>query len=519
MTLARKLLPYIVLVLFFLFETVPLYSKGYIPTHDGEYHITRFMEYITVLRNGSIFPRWAPNFNSGFGIPLFSYHYPFPNYVGAFFQIVGIDAVRAFFLSLGLGYGISLIGCYFFFRKQASAVVSTCLAILFGTVPYLFVDLYVRGSIGEVWGIAWVMTALAAFAWNIPLLFIGSIALLILSHNIMAMLFIPLLGLYVMVMNRKLLPHTILGIFLASYFWIPALFEQKYVQGLNMISFVDHFSTLADILIPSWGTGFSGQGIVSNMMSVQFGIIPVVLMLSSIIAYFFSKKRGKKSILIVISLLIVGFLMLDVSLPLWRLLPFLPLLQYPWRLLSYVVVGTPFLAFHLLKQKPKILVVITALSIVLTYSYARPVIYENRTESFYRNQRNFIDGTSSVGNSFSTIWSSWKSNSSTTEGEVVSGNATLSDLIRTPLASRFTVSAKMDSIVRINRMYFPGWKISIDGNPAEATLGKEGVIEFTVPQGTRQITAWFGPTPFRTIANAFSCATILLIVFLFILPI
>src|SRR4030042_902417 len=60
-----------------------------------------------------------------------------------------------------------------------------------------------------------------------------SCGLLILSHNISAMIISPILLGYVLLRNRSYVWSLCLGFILAAYFWLPALFEKNFVTGLN----------------------------------------------------------------------------------------------------------------------------------------------------------------------------------------------------------------------------------------------------------------------------------------------
>ena len=85
----KMVLPLFILISAVLFAVLPLFLPGFIPTHDGEYHLIRFYEFEKMLRAGHWVPRWAPGLNSGYGIPLFNFFYPFPNYIGALFHSLG----------------------------------------------------------------------------------------------------------------------------------------------------------------------------------------------------------------------------------------------------------------------------------------------------------------------------------------------------------------------------------------------------------------------------------------------
>ncbi|HYK09059.1 MAG TPA: hypothetical protein VEW42_06190, partial [Candidatus Eisenbacteria bacterium] len=80
-----------------LLATWPLFHAGLMPTHDGEYHLIRFYEFDKILREGILYPRWAPDLLYGYGIPLFTYIYPLPNYVASFLHLFGasfLDSVK-----------------------------------------------------------------------------------------------------------------------------------------------------------------------------------------------------------------------------------------------------------------------------------------------------------------------------------------------------------------------------------------------------------------------------------------
>src|SRR3989344_7580994 len=90
----------------FLIVVAPAFGSRYIPTHDGEYHIVRIVEFARMIEAGYWFPRWAPNLNSGYGIPIFEFHYPLPNYIGTFIRVFTHDELRAFQMGMAVGYMI-----------------------------------------------------------------------------------------------------------------------------------------------------------------------------------------------------------------------------------------------------------------------------------------------------------------------------------------------------------------------------------------------------------------------------
>jgi hypothetical protein len=503
----RKLIVGIAVVLLScIFAAWPLFSKSYIPTHDGEYHIIRFIEFFRMISSGYWFPRWAPTLNSGYGIPVFQFHYPFPNYIGAGLQSVGFDPVYAF--KLALGYILAGVCSFLWLNTIFGVRAGIVGSILSLYVPYWFVDIYVRGSVGEVWAIGFVYVSLMLLEYKKFTLFSLAIAGLILSHNILAMLFIPILMGYAYMRNKRYMYGIGIGILLSSYFWIPALFERGYVVGLNTVNFRDHFVQLYELLIPSWGTEMSGQIFSGNKMSFQLGIVSLFLMF---ISFFYIRKEKNSSIKKVywyfffISICSV-FIMLSWSSKIWDIVPLLAFVQYPWRFLSLSI---PVIAFigafvfsHIHMRVWSMVIIICSIGIV--YSYTRPVTYAQRDGQYYMSRANFTDGTSSMGNSFSTIWTNWKKEKSDYVLEVTNGKVPggLSD--RSYLRKTFTLWSDWGSDVFVPILYFPGWKVYVDGRDTSIQYTIDGTIRFFVPQGKHSVVVIFDKTPIRKCADLIS---------------
>lgn len=483
----------------------PLFGKGFIPTHDGEYHIIRFWQFFNMLSSGYLFPRWAPDLNSGYGIPLFIFHYPFPNYVGAIFYFLGVSFVDSFKLVLASGYMLAALACFLWLKKIFSPFAATVGAVVFSTIPYWFVDIYVRGSVGEVWAIAWFFITLAAIEYKNALIISLAAALLVLSHNIMAMLLIPTIIFYLFIRNRSQWWTVLAGLLLSAYFWLPALAERGYMTGLNSVNYKDHFPLLAQLLIPSWGTGFSVRELTSDEMSYQIGVVPLVIFL---LAFLTAKShRPLRALAWLFCFLgITGlFLMLEASTPVWEAFGVLQLLQYPWRLLVFVLPATAFFTAWVVSKAHRWAAgVLCVAALAFSLPYMRPVVYAPRTDNYYLTRPEFTDGTSSLGNTFSTVWTGWKQIRPKEKIQVVSGEAGISELHLRPLRYSFQVDAPVASAIVVNTLYYPGWTVKVDGTHVPIDYQKEGIIEFSLEPGTHHVEVRFEKTPIRIFANALS---------------
>ncbi|MBI5449604.1 hypothetical protein HY948_04815 [Candidatus Gottesmanbacteria bacterium] len=503
---------FLILMLASIAAVLPLLRPGFIPTHDGEYHLIRFYEFETMLRSGYWFPRWAPGLNSGYGLPLFNFHYPLPNYIGVFFHALGWNLTDSFKLALAAGYLSAGLFCYVWLSKifgKFSGAVGT-IAFLF--VPYWFVELYVRGSIGEVIFMAWFMLLLAAVEHQREIVISLATAGMILSHNILSIVFFPIVVIYLFIRRWRYLGYAMMGLGLSAYFWIPAILERNFMVGLNVVNFREHFPELSQLLIPSWGTNFSQVGVPDGEMSQQLGVIAVVAAFLAFVCNIFERKRWLKILVSggLVLFLFVILLMQTITLPLWEFFSVLQFVQYPWRLLVVVMpLAGFFVAYVSYRIRARwVAIGLAILCIGFSLQYMNPVVYMDRDDAYYLSRREFTDGTSSLGNSFSTVWSPWKSSRAAQSVEVLQGKGTIIVQTQTPLTMRAVADIEEDAVIRLNRLYFPGWVVMIDGNKQLINYSEDGTIFFSARKGVHAIEVLFAETPIRVGADLISIVSL-----------
>lgn len=488
-----------------IYAALALFGARFIPTHDGEYHIIRFWQFYKMVSQGYIFPRWAPDLNSGYGLPLFLFHYPFPNYIGSLFHAFGETFVDSVKLTLALGYLTSIVWCFLWLKSIFGNKASLIGTIICSMVPYWFVDIYVRGSVGEVWALSFVLLTLFSLERGLKGMTAIGIAGIILSHNITALIFIPILILYALYRKKGTVISFVIGVGLSTYFWLPALWEQRYMVGLNSVSYADHFPDLFQLLLPSWGTGFSGVGITANEMSYQIGIIPLVVFSISLIVAVRRKMLRNTIIPFLCVVLLAIFSMTEYSQPLWRFVPLMTDIQYPWRLLMVVIIATGYLAALLTTVLPRwIMVGLAVLAFMLSFSYMKPVTYERRDDAHYLSRIEFTDGTSSLGNSLSTIYTGWKKERFIKRFQTDSDQATITMNKESALLYEMTVNAQKESTVNAQILYFPGWTAYVDDNKTDIFYDPDGIIHVNIPKGEHRLTIKFIETPLRRFADGIS---------------
>ncbi len=478
------MMPFILVLIPVLFAASPLFGNGFIPTHDGEYHIIRFWQYFTMLSGGTLFPRWAPDLNYGLGIPLFTFQYPFPNLVGALFHVFGFSFVDSVKLVTATGYIVAVLFSYLWLKEKFGTFRAAIGALAGAFVPYWFLDMYIRGSLGEIWAIAFIFATLFALTKKRYGMASAGVALLIVSHNIMAMLFVPVLFLYAFLFCRHGLFAILLGVGMSSVFWIPALYERQFIRGLSNVNVFDYFPRLDQLLLPSWGSGYRGQTGGATEMSYQIGIMPMVIFIAGL---FVSRKENhlRKEILFFRLLGVAAvFSMLPVSVFVWQMIPPLSLIQYPWRLLAVIVIATPILAAAV-ARKNVVSVLIVVCAFAFTWRYFHPVIYQPRTDAQYFAHEQLSRGTSSLGNAFQTRWITDDPKSlATTPFSLSSGTVSAEKTAPSRYAVSFTATASGTLTAPV--AHYPGWVFITGEKIIPSEPDERGLASFTIPSGVRE---------------------------------
>lgn len=517
---------------------IPFFHKGYFPTHDGEWAVVRLSEMFREIRDLQFPARFSGNLNFGYGYPLFNFVYPAPYYIGLilhFLKINFVDSIKILFaISVPLSGIFMFLAAKEIWKSKFTGIVS---AILYIYLPYRMVDLYVRGSLGE--SLSFVFFPLIIYcAIKISknskskyLLPLGALsyAILITTHNITAVyftiIFIFFLAFQFIQNKRKLawqlLRILIFGFGLSSFFWIPAIFEKSNIL-LSVIPIADrdlYFVNPLQFIFPSWGYGVPTE---KNGFSYQLGWPLLIIFILTIVYLFFLKIRKKEKndfsknawFLVLLSLFLIFFLF-SPSRFLWKL-PFLSEINYPWTMLLPIGFLTSLLSGYLIIQKSKIKFVpifLAGISIIIFLPYAKPQYYVDRGEGFYFTN----DATTTSSQELMPLWvKKFLSSRFKEKVEILSGQGEISNLSYNSKKISFNINSQSGEKVRINTIYYPGWKASVDNKESIITYDNDqGVMELSVPKGNHNITLSFSETPLRLLADIISILSFLVLIIIF----
>jgi len=528
------------IVLIILISIIPLldlFHAGLPITHDGQDHVARIANFYQNLKEGVLIPRWAGNLNWGYGHPILMFLYPLPSYTASFFHVIGFSLVDSIKLVFGISFILSGISMYLWAKDQFGEAEGLLASLLYMFAPYRFIDLYVRGAIGEHF--AFVFSPLVLYFLlrlsknNSYFNFLGgslSLAGLILSHNAISLMFLPIIifysfYLYISSKNKKLvieIPSVfILGFSFSAFFWFPGFLEGKYTLR-NIVTkggYIYHFIDLKSLLYGKWSFGGSGS------FSIQLGLANMVLSAISLVSIFHFLKKRKPLFLFLIFLIVYSlfsvFIMVYESNFLWKKFLILQNFQFPWRFLSILVfttsvLGAVSIVFLNRKLKYFILFFLIFLILFLNRNYWHAKGYLVREETFFTKVYN---GTTDTGES-APVWSvRFMEKAPNKSLEVIEGKAYPKELKRTSVEHLYEIKADSKARIRENTLYFPGWKVYVDGKEAPIEFQdpkNRGLITFFIEPGIHNVKLKFGETKVRGLANTISLFSLIFIAILFL---
>src|SRR3989344_1280763 len=236
----KKYLYIIILIILFSVPAIlPLFRSGFPVTDDGEWMIIRFSAFHQALRDGQLPVRFLGRLNYGFGYPVANFLYPGFMYLTEPIHLMGFGVVDSIKILIGLSMISSAVFTFLWLSKYFSTNLAFIGSLIYLYAPYHLYDLYKRGSVGELLGLTivpfifWQIDR-KSFFWQV----IG-FALLILAHNTLAVMFMPVIIIYFIIKRmqgdfifliQKLLIFLLFSFAFSAFFWIPALLELSYTK-------------------------------------------------------------------------------------------------------------------------------------------------------------------------------------------------------------------------------------------------------------------------------------------------
>ena len=529
-------LPYFFIIILSLYLLKDLLKVGFPYTHDGHSHLARLANLWLTLKSGQFPPRFAPNLDYNFGYPVFNFNYYFSYFFALVFRVFKFSFETSLKTNIIIFYTLGGLGVYSWTKKYTKNSIAFLTSVIYLTFPYQLLNIFIRGNIGESAALGvlpWVLLSIDKITKKYKSQVITSLitAFFWLMHNLVTLLGLPIIALYFIVtkikpFGLKNLAKTGLTIFslstaLVAFFYLPALQEKKFIT-LDKLSlntqYYQHFVFPTQLLKDNFQFGYSMEG-DQDTMPLTLGIPPLILLLSSLALFTISKSKQNKSLYIffISTTAISTFMTLPYSHFIYKLIPPLTYLQFPWRWFLVTNITLPIsigLALSNFKSK-KLTLALTLVTSVILVIYVSP--WTKITNSIHHSNQDYHDFffTSSVLHENTSIWFDRNKNLEIPTQYAFERNNNVQPQISIWDAKEHLYIMNYDQPMNVieRTAYFPGWKVYVDNQEIDINYQDQqfpGTISFNLPAGEHHIkTIFTQQTPPRIIGNSLSFLALL----------
>jgi len=543
-------------------DSLSLISSRLNEHQDSIQYLTSLVQFDQNLRAGRYSPEWGPDLGRGYGQPLFVFLPPGFYWVAGGFHWAGLTKTAAINATLLSAVLFSALGMFVWTGRWLGSGAALVAGAAYIYAPYFHVDLYVRGAYGEFMAFAvfpWVLWALDGLLLGAEgvlarLVAAVSFALVFLTHNPMALIFAPVVLLYAAALAfmlrvgwRRFLEALLflgLGAGLSAFFWVPALWLKGEVSTGRLLhgylAYYNHLIYLKQLFYSPWGYGILLAG-PHDGMSQKFGELHwlgLVVCLAYVIGgrglnYSLRNFRalpaelGWAAVLCMVTLYGLFFSTYYAKF-IWDRLQTLQYLQFGMRFLAVATLGgsalVGMLAFWLRRRlTPKsgglfaesgVSALFLAAILALNWGHAHPPRKHGYGEEAYSPERIARYGyTANNKNEFQPR-RVWVEPAYSRQGaQVIEGEADLISSQRRPFQTLLEVVVhSSEARLQINRAYFPGWELLIDGQAADISYDNPyGAIRLRLPRGRHKVEARFTKSRERALMEKVSLGFLLLL--------
>ncbi len=493
--------PLLIVILVSLLPLYAVFRPGTYESGDLSVHASKLIPFYESLKEGHLLPRWAGHLNAGYGYPLFLNTYLTPYYFGSLFVFLGAGYLTAMKLVIASSFILSGLFMYLWIKNWlSSSQAGVVAAIFYLFTPYHLVTMHFRVAIGEVVSFVFIPLVFLGLHKHSWLLTALSFWFLILSHQVTALSILPVFIIYALITSPKQIFSLLLGILLAAHYWVPMLWESKFIyQSLDTSRIF--FPKFSEFIYTPWRYGLLFQG--------HYGELGFLVGYTQIFVLILGFIKKDKSLLLFSGLYLAYFLfMQSFAKTLWNILPLVHNFQFSYRLLLILCVLISIIAALVTNYlQPKFVYFLCAVTIGYTILNWAP-----RQNLSTIGDRQLIDNLPYIthdaeGWVAAPIWLKLQGNNPWVYKIPSPIAATVLD--RKSDLHLYKISASEPVTISENTTYYPGWEVQVDGQLTPIDYS-DGTIRFQLPPGDHFVRVQFKNTPIRQFSTTLTVLGLLI---------
>jgi hypothetical protein len=520
----------IILLVSLVFLSGLIFSGSWPQSHEGVRYLCLIDQFKDAFGSGILYPRWFPNYYGGYGYPIFIFYQPGYFFFSLPFAYLFPDIVTAGYASSISMFFLGGAGVYFLIRQITTGrIVPLFCSLMFLLTPYIYVNIYVRGDLGELLAMfitPWTFYFLIRLKNRIlkhisiapsVLMLSFVMAALVYSHPFTSMFFYPLFCVIMFFLGLEMERENaarfliaggisiVFAVIFSSPYWMTAFQMKDYVEYHNAVagalSAENNVVYFQQLFSRFWGFGDSEPGTANDGMSFQLGLPHCIAAILGL----WLNRENKLYLSIFILYVLCVLMMTPLTSFLWGNIQMLSFVQYPWRLLSVIALLQVICISGLWKLKElypgrQTLYYVLAFILLFTFFWnsnqfkfikldfdVRRSIERHREVRLekmlvYESANEFLPKTASeklLIKPRSTGPMLEVSNPACRIEEYPDSN---------PHHMRYRIANMEPQTILINQLYFPGWKIILKDKVFDDTyllknICKDGRIQIEIPAG------------------------------------
>jgi 6-pyruvoyl-tetrahydropterin synthase related domain len=505
--------------------------------HDVEFHLYSWLEVLAQWKHGIFYPRWAALAHFGYGEPRFVFYPPASWTLGALLSAIFpwtvASSIYIWIVLVAAGVSMFVLARRWFERRDAIFA-----AVLYAVNPYHLVIVYWRSAFAELLASSLVpllllfvlkavdegRRAIVPLALVLAAAWVTNAPAAVMIHYSMALLLVYFAW-------RQRSPRLLfvgaaavaLGAGLSAFYLLPAIYEQRWI---NIAESVSAGSRPADNFLFIHTTDADHDAF--NRIITWVAFLEIVLIL---VAAWMSRRWRKANRELWTAILAwaaaCSLLMFPVSAALWKFLPKMQFMQFPWRwLLCLSMIFTLFVSAGLMWGQPPsavrssearlgltivrcLIFVIIILVIVTAWHRIQPPWWDNNAD-LREMQDNMTDRVGYEGtDEYTPVGADPAAIDKDARNVTVAGPAHAAIRVSRWDAESKTFTAEMSAPdqLALRLFRYPAWQAEVNGRVVETATTETGQMLVPVEAGMNRLQITFVRTWDRAVGGWISLLT------------
>jgi hypothetical protein len=495
---------------------IPFFFLGTPSGHDVEFHLYSWLEVLAQWKHGTFYPRWAGLAHFGYGEPRFVFYPPASWLLGAtlskIFPWTIASCVYIWVVLVAAGSSMFALARRWLDRRAAIFA-----AVLYAVNPYHLVIVYWRSAFAELLA-ACLVPLLLMFVLQaadgkkrvvIPLGLVLAGAWLtnapaaVMIHYSLALLIAFFAWKY---RSPRLLlvaaGAIAIGACVAAFYLLPAVYEQRWV---NIGEAVSQGSRPQDNFLFIRTTDADHDAF--NRMISWVAILEIAVICGAVLAaktWRQSKRELTQGLLAWAAA--CSLLMFPVTLVLWKILPKMQFMQFPWRwLLCLSMIFTIFVAVGLRRWYWRGAVCALSICVIVVAWHRVQAPWWDNASDLREMQDNMATGAGYEGtDEYTPVGAQPSAIDKEARAVTVDGPARAAIHVQhwDTESKEFSVDASAADHVALRLFPYPAWKVLVNGQPVETSARADtGQMLVPVEAGMNRVEITFVRTWDRAVGG------------------